>query len=223
VAAAGALHAGPALCAHLPPLCKLLGVRRRLDDPREVAVTFDDGPHPRGTAAVLELLRAGTAPATFFLVGEQVERHPGLAREIAAAGHTIGLHGHRHRSMLRLSARQVRDDLLRGAAAIATATEREPAHVRPPYGALSAACLRAARREGWELVLWSRWGRDWRRAATGPSVAQALVGTGLDGGDILLLHDADHYAAPGSWRATAGALPRVLEAVAERGLRCVAL
>jgi hypothetical protein len=74
------------------------------------------------------------------------------------------------------------------------------------------------RARGWVPLLWSRWGRDWTRRATPASVA-AKVADGVREGDVLLLHDADHYSAPGSWRATAAALPRVLEAVAQSGLR----
>ena len=66
-------------------------------EPRGVGLTFDDGPHPQGTPATLDALSAAGATATFFLVGEQVARWPGLAAEIAAAGHEIGLHGYRHR------------------------------------------------------------------------------------------------------------------------------
>jgi peptidoglycan/xylan/chitin deacetylase (PgdA/CDA1 family) len=223
VAAIGAAYAAPALCAHVPVLARALGVRRRLDDRGAVALTFDDGPHAAGTAAVLEVLRRRGTSATFFLVGEQVRRDPGLAREIVAAGHAVGLHGHRHRNLLRLTPAQVREDVRCGHAAIADVTGRAPRHYRPPYGALSATGLARARREGWETVLWSRWGRDWRAAATPQSVTADLVGHGLRGGDILLLHDADHYAAPGSWHATAAALPRVLDAIEQAGLRCATL
>src|SRR3954452_22020216 len=69
-----------------------------------VALTFDDGPHPQGTPAIMEALAAAGARATFFLVGEQVERRPALAAELVAAGHEVALHGHRHRAMLRLTA-----------------------------------------------------------------------------------------------------------------------
>ncbi|MDX6649370.1 MAG: peptidoglycan-N-acetylglucosamine deacetylase, partial [Solirubrobacteraceae bacterium] len=96
IAAAGAVGwALPALMPHFPPLCHALGVPRRLEPPRgTVAVTFDDGPHPEGTPAVLEVLDRAGARATFFMVGEQVERYPALAAEVAAAGHGIALHGY---------------------------------------------------------------------------------------------------------------------------------
>ena len=89
----------------MPRLGDALGVQLRLDDEEGVALTFDDGPHPQGTPAVLETLREAGAEATFFLAGEQVLRRPALAAEIVAAGHRVELHCHRHRNQLRLSAR----------------------------------------------------------------------------------------------------------------------
>ncbi|MGZ4275074.1 MAG: polysaccharide deacetylase family protein [Solirubrobacteraceae bacterium] len=217
-ATAGTAHAGPALCAWSPRLRRALGVRDSTTDRRAVALTFDDGPHWHGTPAVLEALREAGATATFFLVGEQVERRPALAAEIADAGHEIGVHGHRHRNLLRLTPGQVADDLRRGVERIAHATGREPRLYRPPYGVLSAPALAHARRLGWEPVLWTRWGRDWRARATAQTVTADAAGD-LRGGEVVLLHDADFYSAPGSWRATAAALPRILEAIAAAGLR----
>jgi peptidoglycan/xylan/chitin deacetylase (PgdA/CDA1 family) len=224
LAAGGAvIQAAPGASAHVPALCRALRVRRRLDDASSVALTFDDGPHVRGTPAALESLRRQGARATFFLVGEQVRREPALAREIVAAGHTVAVHGQRHRNLLRLTPAQVRDDVRRGRATIADVTGQSPRLYRPPYGVLSGPGLRAARRERCEIVLWSRWGRDWRAAATAETIAADLLDAGPPRGDILLLHDADHYSAPGSWRATVAALPHILQAGSEGGLRWVAL
>ena len=221
-AAAAVAHAGPALSAWSGPVRRALGVCDRVADPGGVALTFDDGPHWHGTPAVLECLREAGATATFFLVGEQVERRPALAAEIVAAGHAVGVHGQRHRNLLRMGPRATAEDLRRGHARIAAATGREPQFYRPPYGVLSAAALATARRHGWETVLWARWGRDWRARATGRSVA-ADAASGLTGGEVVLLHDADFYAAHGSWRATAAALPAILSTIGEAGLRTVAL
>src|SRR3954447_24612139 len=116
----------PALAPVVPPVARALRLPTRHADPGAVAVTFDDGPHPEGTPAVLEALRATGATATFFLVGEQVERNPALAREIAAAGHTIAVHAHRHRNSLRLTPRAFEADVDRGIAAIAEATGTMP-------------------------------------------------------------------------------------------------
>ena len=223
VAAAGAVvHAAPALSAWSPAMRRALDVRDTLADPRGVALTFDGGPHWHGTPAVLERLRAASATATFFLVGEQVERRPALAAEIVAAGHAVGVHGHRHRNLLRVGPRQTGEDLRRARARIAEATGQEPLFYRPPYGVLSAPALTTARRRGWETVLWARWGRDWRARATARTVA-AEAAAGLKGGEVILLHDADYYSAPGSWRTTVAALPAILAAIGEAGLRTAAL
>jgi len=170
---------------------------------------------------MLETLAAAGVQATFFLVGEQVERDPALAGEIAAAGHGIGLHCHRHRNLLRLGPRGVREDIARAEDRIAGATGRAMALYRPPYGILSACALAQARRRGWRTLLWSHWGRDWEAHATAQSIsARATEAAGP--GAVLLLHDADDYSAPGSWRRTAAALPLILETLASRGLEPVA-
>jgi peptidoglycan/xylan/chitin deacetylase (PgdA/CDA1 family) len=207
----------PALAPVAPPVARALRLPRRQADHGAVAVTFDDGPHPEGTPAVLEALRDAGAQATFFLVGEQVERNPSLAAEIAAGGHTIAVHAHRHRNSLRLTPGAFESDLARGIAAIAEATGEEPDIHRAPYGIYSPAALEAVRRRGLRPLLWSRWGHDWRGSATARSIASEVTEE-LRGGDVLLLHDADHYSAPGCWRATAAALPEVLREIEAAGL-----
>jgi peptidoglycan/xylan/chitin deacetylase (PgdA/CDA1 family) len=213
----------PALAPTLAPLCDLLGVRRRAPgEDATVHLTFDDGPHPEATPAILEGLAARQATATFFLVGEQVARFPALAREIVAEGHVVALHGQRHRSQLRLRPRVLADDLRRATDVIGSTTGALAPLYRPPYGILSAAGLALARRRGETIWLWSRWGRDWRADATAGSVA-ALATRELTSGDVILLHDADHYGDPGCWRATVGALPLILAAIDARGCRTAPL
>jgi peptidoglycan/xylan/chitin deacetylase (PgdA/CDA1 family) len=216
--AAGAANSAPALAPVVPSLAATLGLKLR-DEGEGVALTFDDGPHPQGTPAVLEALReAGGAKATFFLAGEQVERRPSLVAEIVAAGHRVELHCHRHRNQLRLSPRSLLDDAERGRAAIEVAGGQEVLDYRPPYGIFSAVGLRAIRARGWRPVLWSRWGRDWKARATPDSIARQ-VSAGARAGDVLLLHDADYYSARDSWVRTVAALPRILEELEMRGLR----
>jgi peptidoglycan/xylan/chitin deacetylase (PgdA/CDA1 family) len=203
-----------------PALRRSLGVEDRTASGRGYALTFDDGPHVHGTPAVLEILAGAGVQATFFLVGEQVRRNPALAREMLAAGHSIGLHCDRHRNLLRLAPWQVREDLARALSTIEDASGCSPVLYRPPYGVLNAAALRVARARGWRTLLWTQWGRDWEARATPESIA-ARVTDGVREGSVLLLHDADDYSAPDSWRRTAAALPRVLETLAARGLRPV--
>ena len=196
----------------MPGVAELLGLPRRIDRRDAVALTFDDGPHPEGTPAVLEALQAGKATALFFLCGEQVERYPGLATEIAVAGHTVALHGHRHRNVLRLTPRTFVDDLERGIAAIEASVGVRPEVYRPPYGIFSFPGIAEVRARGFEPLLWSRWGHDWR-APRPPEAIASEVANGLRGGDVLLLHDADHYSEPECWRGTVAALPAILERI----------
>lgn len=211
-----------ALAPVSPRVAARLGIMRRQEGVGGVALTFDDGPHPQGTPIVLEILREASASATFFLVGEQVERRPALAAEIVAAGHRVELHCHRHRNALRLTGRQFVEDAERGRTAIEAACGQPIADHRPPYGIYSGAGLRAIRRRGWRPVLWSQWGRDWRGRATGQSIARLATGSARDG-DIVLLHDADYYSAPGSWARTVAALPIILEELGSRGLKIASL
>ena len=208
--------------AVVPPLADAFGIPRRLPHSRGVALTFDDGPHPDGTPAVLETLRAAGATATFFLVGEQVERRPALAAEIAAAGHEIALHGYRHTLLLRRTKASLEHDLDRALDVIADASGREPRCYRPPYGIFTTAALTLARGRGWLPLLWSRWGRDWGPRETPEKIARRAT-TGLEPGDVVLLHDADYYSSSGSWRRTAAALPSILDAVAALGVPCIAV
>ena len=213
-------YALPALAGAWPALRGPLGVEDHTSTGRGYALTFDDGPHARGTPAVLELLAAERVPATFFLVGEQVRRNPSLPREILDAGHEIALHCDRHRNLLRLGPRQVREDIARAEDSIAAATGRAPRLYRPPYGVLNAAALRLANARGWRTLLWSHWGRDWERERDRQSIA-AKVTAGAGDGAVLLLHDADDYSAPGSWRHTLAALPTVIETMHQRGVEPV--
>lgn len=215
-ASALAAWCAPAAAPVFPPVARLIGVPTHLSGPHGIALTFDDGPHREGTPAVLEALREAGATATFFLTGEQVERLPSLAGEVAAAGHAVGVHGYRHTLLLRRRPGAVRDDLARAADVIGDATGAKPTLYRPPYGVFSIPALRLVRQLGWSPYLWSRWGRDWERGATPSSIA-ARVTRSLTGGDVVLLHDADHYSSAGSWLATAAAVPEVLEAAAQLG------
>ncbi len=213
-------YALPALAGAWAPLRGPLGVQDSTSTGEGYALTFDDGPHAQGTPAVLESLAAREVRATFFLVGEQVRRNPVIAREIADAGHEIALHCDRHRNLLRLTPWQVEQDLARALDSIESATGRSPRLYRPPYGVLNAAALLIARERGYRTMLWSHWGRDWEASATAESITSLVTG-GAGQGSVLLLHDADDYSAPGSWRATVRALPEILARMADRGLEPV--
>jgi peptidoglycan-N-acetylglucosamine deacetylase len=225
-AGAGALGATAAWCwpapaPLLPAIAPALGIPCRLGRPTGIAITFDDGPHPEGTPAVLDALAEAGATATFFLVGEQVERWPQLAARIAADGHEIALHGYIHRLLLRRTTSALARDLQRALAVIGEATGQTPTCYRPPYGVFSSGALSVVRELGLAPLLWSRWGRDWGKHETPELIARRATRR-LSAGDVVLLHDADHYSAPGSWKRTAAALPSVLASVATSGFTFLA-
>ena len=223
VSAAAILHAGPALAPVVPGIGPALGITHRQEGAEGVALTFDDGPHPQGTPEVLEILREAGATATFFLVGEQVARRPSLAAEIVAAGPP-------GRAALPPPPQPAAVDARASSSTTRTgpwrrsrrrAARRSPTAARPTGSSAARLCW-AVRRRAWRPVLWSLWGRDWARRATASSIARRST-AGARAGDILLLHDADYYSAPGSWVRTVAALPIILEELDSRGLKPVSL
>jgi peptidoglycan/xylan/chitin deacetylase (PgdA/CDA1 family) len=213
-------HVLGALAPVVPRAAGALGVPRRLAAGDGVALTFDDGPHPEGTPAVLELLARAGARATFFVIGEQVDRRRELAAEIVAGGHTIALHGYRHRVQLRLTPAEIQNDLQQGIEAVARATGVRPRYHRPPYGIYTAAGLAATREADLEPLLWSRWGKDWRRFTTPHRIASRAV-RHVRPSDVILLHDADFYSARNSHRRTVQALELILTELKSHGIGTV--
>jgi peptidoglycan/xylan/chitin deacetylase (PgdA/CDA1 family) len=152
------------------------------------------------------------------MLGSMVEKAPGLASEIAAAGHEVGVHGFDHRYLTMRGPRATRSDLTRARDLIADVTGERPALFRPPYGVLSGAALLTARELGLTPVLWRSWGREWTTGATPQSVLRTLV-SGLDGGVTVLLHDSGCTSPPGAWQNGLAAVPLLLDECERRGLR----
>jgi peptidoglycan/xylan/chitin deacetylase (PgdA/CDA1 family) len=187
-----------------------------------VLLTFDDGPHPDGTPAVLEELDRLAVSAVFFVTGEQVERYPQLVGAVAAAGHELGLHGYRHQTRRQWSARLLADDVRRACEAVEDAAGTSPRLYRPPHGVFTLTGLRVIHELGLDPLLWSKWGRDWERRAT-PETIAARATANLAPGDVLLLHDADHYSAHESWRMTAAALGPIVDRIVAAGLQTASI
>ena len=184
--------------------------------PGSVALTFDDGPDPDGTPAVLDALGRLGWTATFFMLGAQVKRHPDVAAAVVAAGHEAAVHGFSHRNHLARGPAEVHRDVALATAVVAAATGAQPSWFRPPYGVLTLGSLVAARRAGLRPVLWTAWGRDWE--ARSPAQVAGTVGGRLRPGGTVLLHDSDCVArVAGSWRSTVQALPRLAELVVQLG------
>ena len=195
---------------------RLFPARERADGAEGVVLTFDDGPDQDATPTVLDALDAAGARATFFVVGEQVEADPALAREIAQRGHDVQLHGYGHVAHELLSPDEARSDLERGARALRDATGQDARFYRPPYGRFSPGSYDACGALGLEAVYWSAWGTDWETIS--PQRIAELVVPDLSTGAVVLLHDSRRYGHRPSARPTAEALPLIAARVAELGL-----
>jgi peptidoglycan/xylan/chitin deacetylase (PgdA/CDA1 family) len=198
-----------------------LPARERAGRAGAAVLTFDDGPDPDATPAVLDALDECGARATFFLVGEQLMKNIRLGREIADRGHEIALHGFEHTHHDELRDQAARDDLARGLGTVEVACGRRPRLYRPPYGVFSEASHAACTDLDLEPVYWSAWGSDWE--TIDPDRIAELVVRDLAAGTIVLLHDSPRYAPRPSAQPTAEAIPAIAEAAAERGLELVAL
>jgi peptidoglycan/xylan/chitin deacetylase (PgdA/CDA1 family) len=186
-----------------------------------VALTFDDGPNPATTRRILSLLAEADVRATFFVLGEKVERHPDVVKDLVLAGHTIGVHGYAHDRVYAFkSPGAVAADIERVRAIVERCTGTRARWFRPPVGQVSPRTAEGAKRAGVEIVGWSARGLDGLRGADPERVARRIE-RGLEAGAIVLMHDAaerDDFEP-----ASLEALPKVLESIARKGLRVVPL
>ena len=213
LAAHGALHRNSPVFG--PVLTHLEG-----DEPF-VSITFDDGPNPRATPRILDVLRREGVRATFFVLGRHAERWPELVRRAALDGHQLGNHGYFHRKLHRRSPGYVRDDLTRGTEQIVRASGVRPRHFRAPHGFRSPWVTPIAASLGQRTVGWSL--GVWDSARPGADVIAARTLEGMHAGSILLLHDGDGYDPDGDRSQTAEALPAILDGLRRRGFRFTTL
>lgn len=155
---------------------------------RRVALTFDDGPDPQRTPAVLDLLARQGVRATFFVVGARAEAHPELVRRMAAEGHVVGNHSYTHswRFPLRSLGRTV-EELRRTGEVLHRITGRQPRLFRPPFGVTNPTIARAVRRLGLDPVGWSI--RSLDTMGQSPERVAARILRRLHPGAVILLHD----------------------------------
>lgn len=189
----------------------------RVDTDRPmVALSFDDGPTPPGVDALLPMLARYDAHATFFLIGRDVARNPGLARRISAAGHEIGNHSYTHARMIGVSSAGYRAELERTDALLAREGVPATRLVRPPYGAKFIGLGNAVAAGGKVMVMW-----DVEEPVVGPGGARAYADAIVRAarpGSILLIHPM--YASRAAERA---AVPLVLDGLRRRGFRVVSI
>jgi len=182
---------------------------------REVALTFDDGPGP-STPALLDYLEAVAAPATFFLIGRSVARHPDVVRRQIDAGFTLGTHTESHNRLASRTFAEQEDEILGGADRITRLSRHAVRLFRPPYGSYDARTLRIARAERMLMVLWSIDPRDYTTRRSRQIVDATLKAARP--GAIVVLHDG-----PGRRARTLAAVRLLVPALRRRGYRLVSL
>lgn len=175
-----------------------------------VAMTFDDGPHPTLTPALLDMLKARRIRATFYLIGRNAARYPDIVKRMVDEGHEIGNHSWSHPFLSRLGTAGVLRELDRTADAVYKAVQRVPTTLRPPYGALTdRQAVTIARDRDMPTILWSVDPEDWRRP--GSSVVASRIVNRSEPGSIVLTHDIHS--------PTVRAMPTALDGLADRGFK----
>ncbi|GMA50921.1 polysaccharide deacetylase familiy protein [Alicyclobacillus contaminans] len=197
-------------------LFKLLHIRTLYKGPnttRAIALTFDDGPDPRYTPKVLQILREHGAKATFFLVGRRAAEHPDLVRAILADGHEIASHGHLHRHAWLMTPWSTWRDIREGKRQVERITGQPIRYYRPPWGAFNWFTRIACARLHLQPVLWSVRAIDWLPGEYADDVVKRVI-QGAHTGAIVLCHDAG--GAEGAPRNTIAALPEILTTLGQR-------
>jgi peptidoglycan/xylan/chitin deacetylase (PgdA/CDA1 family) len=187
-----------------------------------VVLTFDDGPDPVVTPAVLDTLDARGVKATFFCIGEHAARHRALTKEIAQRGHRLENHSYTHRNAFFFHLPGTLDsEIERCQEELVRASGRAPSFFRAPAGVRSPLLEGALRRNGLRLASWTR--RSFDTVSRDPVAVAGRLTHGLRAGDVLLLHDGACRAPSGRQKVVLTALPRLLDAIEAAHLRTMPL
>jgi len=187
------------------------------DDPRKIALTFDDGPNPAATPQLLEVLAKHGAKATFFLIGDFVRREPALAREVLAAGHTVGNHTQHHLWLPAHSARTIHEELRACNEAIEDVLGVKATLFRPPHGARRPVVFRAARELGLQPVQWNLMVGDWKARSAEDLYRRLVQGIAANRaagrGTNVVLHDGSQRGLGTDRTATVAAVELLLKSL----------
>ncbi len=156
-------------------------------DGMQIALTFDDGPHPTLTPRILEILKKYDVSATFFMVGKNVINYPDAARAVLAAGHEIGNHTYSHGHVAELDEESLSDEMGLCEDVLEELCEYRPHLFRPPEGAVTEHVMRCSEEGDYTLILWSLDTRDWENKNSDDIVRTVIEK--IQPGDIILMHD----------------------------------
>ncbi len=181
-----------------------------------IALTFDDGPWPGQTEAILKILKRYGVKATFFEIGAQARGRPQLSKMLADAGMLVENHSQSHPDLSKYSADRIQSELAQAQTNIEKATGKRPRYFRPPGGATSPAVRSVAKKLGLRIVDWDIDTRDWRKPPAAAIVS--LVLSRAKPGAVVLMHDGG-----GDRSHTIEALPKIIEGLKAKGYQFVTL
>ncbi|WP_313934909.1 polysaccharide deacetylase family protein [Nostoc sp. FACHB-280] len=181
-----------------------------------IALTFDDGPGPKNTTQILEILKQNHIKATFFLVGQMVSFHPQIVKQIAAEGHVLGNHTWHH-WYRRMDAATAASEINRTADLIYKLTGVKTTLFRPPGGFLHNGLVDYAKSQKYAIMMWSDESGDSQRRGQTPALIKNVVKSAKPGG-IVLMHDGG-----GNRSRTVKALPQIIADLKAKGYKFVTI
>jgi polysaccharide deacetylase family sporulation protein PdaB len=205
----------PTAAGHSYPLYEPI---HRIDTAKKVvALTFDDGPDGKYTPMILEVLHRNRVPATFFVLGSQVDKYPKVMQWIHKAGHEIGSHGYHHFDLNKLTEQEIYDEIKQAEKAILQTTGVLAQYYRPPGGVMTHDVMNAVQSCGYDIIHWSVDPQDWLLVRTASAIASSVKKT-VTSGDIVLFHDGGL-----NQRQTVAALQELITDLRSRGYRFVTI
>lgn len=184
-----------------------------------IALTFDDGPYPPYTDKLLAVLREKNIKATFFLVGENIKKHPQLAQKIKAEGHELALHAGIHQDLLKLDQTQLEANITQGKNTMQEVLGIQPKFIRPPHGFKDWQVITAIERQNLQAMNWSIIPRDWTNPGT-QVIADRVIQKAQPGA-IVLLHDGDSPKGIAPRQQTVEAVGIIIDKLHQQGYRFV--
>lgn len=178
------------------------------EEKKKVALTFDDGPHPQYTVEMMEGLREKNVKATFFLLGEQVEKHPEIVKQIYEEGHVVGNHSYKHEQLSKLTMQRACEQVNRTNKLIYDITGENPSYLRPPFGDWHEKLDCEA---NMVEVLWDVDTLDWSSQNHNEIVNKVLKN--VKENDIILMHDG--------YETSVTAAMEIIDTLRERGYEFV--
>jgi peptidoglycan/xylan/chitin deacetylase (PgdA/CDA1 family) len=180
----------------------------------QIAITFDDGPHPKLTPRLLDMLKERGVKATFYVIGQNVVQYPEIMQRMVAEGHEIGNHSYTHPALPKIGAAKVTEEITKTNEAIMQACGVKPTTMRPPYGATNAAITKRLNDEfGLAVIMWSVDPLDWKIRKASHVSNHILQNT--KSGAIVLAHDIHP--------STIDAMPAALDGLISKGHKFVTI